>query len=127
VTHGVAVGSSARRLPRGLRSAGGSIRYRRTRSGTAFVYVVRAGRVRALATVSRTVARRRASIRRDVRLLLAAKASQAPREFKPSPTQASRAARGVEPTGRPLAGTGNELINERLALLCGLQMQSTQR
>jgi hypothetical protein len=127
MTHGVAVGSSARRLPRGLRSAGGSIRYRRTRSGTAFVYVVRAGRVRALATVSRTVARRRASIRRDVRLLLAAKASQAPREFKPSPTQASRAARGVQPTGRPLAGTGNELINERLALLCGLQMQSTQR
>jgi hypothetical protein len=127
MTHGVAVGSSVRKLPRGLRSAGGSIRYRRTRSGTAFVYVVRAGRVRALATVTRTVARRPASIRRDVRLLLAAKASQAKRDFKPSPTQASRAERGVEPAGRPLAGTGNELMNEQLALLCGLQVQGARR
>jgi len=60
-------------------------------------------------------------------LLLAAKASQAKPHFQPSPTQASRAARGVQPAGRPLAGTGNELINERLALLCGLQVQGTQR
>jgi len=127
MTHRVAVGSSIRKLPRGLRSAGAGIRYRRTRSGTAFVYVVRAGRVRALATVSRAVARRGSSIRRDVRLLLAAKASQARREFKPSPTEASRTARGAGPTGRPLAGTGNELINERLALLCGLQVQGARR
>jgi hypothetical protein len=88
---------------------------------------VRAGRVRALATVSRTVARRSSSIRRDVRLLLAAKASQAKPAFQPSPTQASRAARGIEPTGQPLAGTGNQLINQRLALLCGLQVQGAQR
>jgi len=62
-----------------------------------------------------------------VRLLLSAKGTQAPREFKPSPTQASRAARGVQPAGRPLAGTGNELINRRLALLCGLQVQGAQQ
>jgi hypothetical protein len=123
----VAVGSSARKVPRRLRTAGRGIRYRRTRSGRAFVYVVRKGRVRALATVSRKVARRRSAIRRDMRLLLRQKASQAPRQFKPSPTQASRAARGLQPDGKPLAGTGNERMNEQLALLCGLQIQDAKR
>ena len=123
---GVAVGSSARRLPRGLRSAGGGISYRVTRSGTAFVYVVKSGRVRALATVTRTVARKASSVRRDVALLLAAKATQERRRFQPSTTVASREARGLD-DGQPLAGTGNEQLNEKLALLCGLQIQATRR
>jgi hypothetical protein len=77
--------------------------------------------------VARTIARKTSLIRRDVKLLLAAKASQAPRRFTPSAPQAARLARGVEPAGEPLAGSGNEFTNEQLALLCGLQIQATRR
>jgi hypothetical protein len=119
----VSVGSSVRSLPRGLRSASGAIRYRTTRSGTAFVYVVKSGRVRALATVDRTIARKPALIRRSVKLLLAARGSQERRRFVPAAAQAS----GAKVDGQPLAGTSDPELNRKLALLCSLQLQTAQR
>jgi hypothetical protein len=117
---GVFVGAPARRVS-AARSAGGGVRFRRTRQG-AWAYAVRAGRVRAVAAASRALARRPKALRDAVRLLLAAKATARPRAFVPSEAQA--AAKGG-PTGRPLAGTSDPRLNAALMVLCSLQVQGT--
>ena len=110
---GVRVASRARRL-HGARSIGGGVRRRGP-----WVYAVRHGRVSAVGVASRTLSNR--TVRGDVRRLLAAKASRAPRHFVPSAAQA--AARG-RLTGHVLAATGNPATTSALAMLCGLQMQA---
>jgi hypothetical protein len=82
--------------------------------------VVRHGRVRAVAVVSRALARRPKALRADVHRLLVTRATQAPRAFHPSAAQAATAGRV---TGRALAGTSDPALNAALAFLCGLQVQ----
>src|SRR4051794_4481584 len=100
---GVPVGARARRVS-GLRSAGGGVRFRRTRRG-AWVFGVRGGRVRAVGVASRGLARRPKALRVAMRRVLAARASARPRRFVPSQAQAKGALRG-RPTGRAPAGAG---------------------
>jgi hypothetical protein len=115
---GVRVGAPARRVL-AARSAGGGVRFRRTRRG-AWAYAVRGGRVRAVAVASRRLARRPRALRDAVRLLVAAKASARARAFVPSEAQAS-----ARLTGKPLAGTSDPRLNAALMVLCSLQVQGT--
>ena len=119
---GVRVATSARAV-RGLRSAGGGVRYRLTRR-SAWVYAVRGGRVRAVGVASRALARSPQALRGAMGRLLAARASAAPRAFVPNAAQAG--ARG-RITGRTLAGTGNPTLDAAMAFLCGLQVQGAAR
>jgi hypothetical protein len=115
----VRVGAKARRV-RKFRSAGGGVRFRRTRRAV-WVFVVRGRRVRAVAVTTRGLARHRRALRIAARRVLTAKASARKRVFVPSTTQARAAARG-KPTGQPLAGTSDPRLNAALAMLCGLQV-----
>jgi hypothetical protein len=87
------------------------------------VYVVRGGRIRAVAVATRRLARSRTALRRAVRLMLSARASQTQREFVPGAAQAATAR--VAPAGQTLAGSSNPRLNTALALLCHLQVQSS--
>jgi hypothetical protein len=113
---GIFVGAPARRLA-GVQSAGGGISFRRTRTG-AWVYAVRAGRVRAVAVATRGLARRPAALRIAMRRVLTAKASAGKRVFIPNPAQTGANARV---TGKPLAGTSDPRLNAALIMLCNLQ------
>jgi microsomal dipeptidase-like Zn-dependent dipeptidase len=117
---GVFVGAPARRVGTAP-TAGGGVRFRRTRRG-AWVYAVRSGRVRAVAVASGDLARRPKALRAAMRLLLTARASAAPRAFVPSAAQASASGRL---TGRSLAGTSDPRLNAALAMLCGLRVGGT--
>jgi hypothetical protein len=118
---GFSVGSRTAKLVRRTRSLGSGIRVRSTRRVT-WVYVVRRGRVRAVGVATRRLARSRTALRRAVRLLLSARATQVQRQFVPNATQAA-AARSA-PTGQTLAGSTNPRLNQALALLCHLQVQA---
>ncbi len=113
---GVRVGAPVRRL-RHAASAGGGVRFVRTRSG-ARVYAVRGGRVRAVAVASRALARRPRALRAAMHRVVSAKASAARRTFVPSVAQANGTAGTA---GKPLAGTSDANLNASLAMLCGLQ------
>jgi hypothetical protein len=115
---GVGVGAPARALA-GTRAAGGGVRYRTTASG-AWAYAVRRGRVTAVATASRALARRPQALRAAVERLAAAGATQARRAFVPSASAAAAAA--GPPAGRTLAGTSDPRLDAALALLCSLQL-----
>jgi hypothetical protein len=115
---GVHLGAPVR-LVRGARSAGGGVLFR-----GAWVYAVRAGRVRAVAVASHALTRRPAALRVAMGRVLAAKASARPRVFVPSAAQA--AARG-RLTGQPLAGTSDPRLNAALTMLCSLQAGGTIR
>ncbi|HEY3187112.1 MAG TPA: hypothetical protein VGJ70_06540, partial [Solirubrobacteraceae bacterium] len=119
---GVRVGAPPRALPAGTRSAGGGIRYRSTADG-AWVFAVRGDRVRAVGAATAALTRRPSALRAAVRRLLAAKATQAPREFRPSEAQA---AAGGRLTGRTLAGPSDPRLNATLALLCSLHVSGNQ-
>jgi hypothetical protein len=93
---GIPVGGSARRL-RGARSAGRGIRVRGR-----YIYIVRSGRVKAIAVGRRSAVRR----------ILSARASQVRPTFVPG--TATRI------TGTTLAGTSDRRLNSALALLCSL-------
>ncbi|HEV2812466.1 MAG TPA: hypothetical protein VGW10_04365, partial [Solirubrobacteraceae bacterium] len=80
------------------------------------------GRVRAVGVATRSLARRPKALRAAARLLRTAKAAQVERAFVPNPKQAEKAL-----TGRALAGTDNPQLNDALALLCSLQVQSRAR
>jgi hypothetical protein len=99
----------------GARGLGNGVHVR----GASIVVVLR-GRVRAVAVASRALAGRPRALRADVRRLLAARASQARRVFRPSAAQAATAGRV---TGRALAGTSDPALNAALAFLCGLEVQ----
>lgn len=116
---GIAVGTPAARLRTTTRRAGRGIRVRS--AGTAArVFVIRGGRVRAVAVASRSLAGRPTDLRRAVRFLGSAEATQAPPRYVESP--AERQAVGGA-SGRTLAGTDNEELNRKLELLCRLQVQ----
>ena len=91
------------------------------RGSATWVYVVRGGRVRAVATASRSLARAPAALRRAARLLRTARATSAPRVY--SPGEAETASGGTL-TGRTLAGSTNPSIDSTLALLCRLQVSA---
>jgi hypothetical protein len=118
---GVAVGASAARVGPTARSIGRGVRTRRA-GGIAWVYVVRRGRVRAVAVASRSLARRPAALRLAVARLLTAQATQTGPGFVPS---AAQAATPGALTGRTLAGSTNVRLNNALALLCHLQVQGS--
>jgi hypothetical protein len=116
---GVAIGatelSATRRAARG-------IRYRRTAHG-AWAYRLHRGRVVAVATASRSLARRPRALAAAMRRLTSARARTTTASFEPSPAQRT----GAVPTGRPLAGTGNTDTDAALALLCQLQVSALAR
>jgi hypothetical protein len=111
---GIAVGDLAGTLRSGI-----TVR----RAGrVSWIYVVRRGRVRAVAVASRSVTARARTVRTAVARLLAAKATQRRPGFVPSATQAST--RGA-PTGRTLAGSTNPKLNAAFAFLCNLNVQGS--
>jgi hypothetical protein len=120
--NGVAVGAAATRLARATRSVGAGLRTRPAAGGGSWVYVVRGGRVRAVAVAASGLARQPAALRLAATRLLAAQVSQARPGFVPSDAQA--ATRGA-PTGRTLAGSIDPQLNATLSLLCHLPVQSS--
>ena len=117
--NGIRVGARTRsRAVRRLRSAGGGVRFRRN-AVSAWVYAVRKGRVRAVGVASHGLVRRRADLRAAMRRLLAARATQSVKTYRPA---AGRAASRGRLTGRTLAGTTNPRLNAKLELLCRLQV-----
>lgn len=110
----IAVNSAARGLASG-------ITVRRVGRATRF-YVVRRGRVYAVGVMTRSLSRRPRALRTAIARLLAAKATQGPPGFVPSPALA--ALRGG-PSGRTLAGSTNPRLNAKFAFLCKLQVQGT--
>ena len=120
------VGSTARGHRVGGRAVGGRPRGLRSgitlrRVGRAYrVWVVRRGRVRAVAVVTRSLSRRPRALRQAVARLLSAQATQGRPDFVPNAKQASARA-----TGRPLASTNNAKRDAEFAMLCRLQVQGT--
>jgi hypothetical protein len=109
---GIAVGAPAAGLRPGITA--------RRAGPVVWVYVVRAGQVRAVAVASRSLAHRPRALRLAVAHLLSAKATQARPRFVPSAAEA--ASRGA-PAGRTLAGTSDPRLNAAFAFLCRLQVQ----
>jgi hypothetical protein len=107
---GVDVGQSARLL-RGAKPIGGGLFLRRA-AGRTFVYVVRAGHVRAAAVTTTAFAAHRAELRSAVRRVMTARADNTPRRFIPNaslPVAATRA-------------TGNAQSRAAMAFYCGLNL-----
>jgi hypothetical protein len=113
---GVRVGARVARRLRGARRVGPGV----LRRGT-FVYATRRGKVVAVGVASRSLTRRPKALRAAVRLLRSAHATQAKATFVPNPEQAK--ARG-RLEGRALAGSRDPRLNQKLALLCSLQLQA---
>jgi hypothetical protein len=118
---GVKVGARASSLRRTTRLAGGSIRTRRVK-GVTWVYVVRRGRVVAVAVASRSLARRTSALRAAVGRLRSAKATQVLPQYVPGQVEATSAGRL---TGRTLAGPSDPRLNAAFAMLCQLQVQAS--
>jgi hypothetical protein len=120
---GVAVGAPASALA-GSRSAGGGVRFRARDDGGAWAYLVRGGRVAAVATAAGAPARDPEALAAVMARVGAATATQAVAPFEASTTQAAaqQDAGGAPPTGRPLAGTGDATVNAALTALCRLQL-----
>jgi hypothetical protein len=116
---GTDVGAAVPRPPAGRRVGNGL--YLRRSAGPGWVSFVRGGRVRAVAVVSRSLARRLPDLRLAVARLLTAKATQAPPRYVPS-----RAEQRGKSLGRPLAGTYSPRLNAALAMLCSLPPGSSQ-
>jgi len=81
---------------------------------------VHGGRVVAVGVATGALAGRPSALRADVRRLLAARATQAPRAFRPSPAQAAANGRL---SGRTLAGASDPSVNAALAFACSLQLR----
>jgi hypothetical protein len=114
----VSVGDGAATLPP-TTAVGGGVRVIESGSG-AWVFAVRRGTIRAVAVASRQLAKRPAALRRAVRRLLAARASQAKPAFKPNATAAASAS----PGGKVLAGASDPRLNAAFAYLCSMQLQA---
>jgi hypothetical protein len=115
---GFAVGARAARVVRRTRSLGAGVHVRSAGRVT-WVYAVRRGRIRAVGVATRRLARSRTALRRAVRLMLSARATQTQPEFVPS---AAQAATRTAPTGQTLAGSSSPRLNTALAVLCHLQV-----
>jgi hypothetical protein len=96
---------------------GNGLRVDKSRS-TAWVYDVRGGKVRAVAVASSALAKRPAALRTAMKRLLAARASQAKRTFKPAATA------GAALSGKILAGASDPRLNAAFAYLCSMQLQA---
>jgi hypothetical protein len=120
--HDVAVGAPASALA-GAASAGSDVRYRVTDRG-AWAYVLRHGRVAAVATASRALGQDPGALAAVMRRLASATATQATAPFEASAAQAQQEAAGAQPTGQPLAGTSDAGVNAALAELCHLQISA---
>jgi hypothetical protein len=108
---GVAVGARTSELS-ATRRAGRGVRYRGT-----WVYRVRGGRVVAVATATRSLARRPRALAAAMRRVSSAKARLTAARFEPQ-------AGAARLTGRPLAGSGDTRTDAALALLCRLQVSA---
>jgi hypothetical protein len=112
-------GRTAHRVSVGDRAVGG-VHVLRASRRSAWVYAVRNGTVRAVAVASAKLAKRPAALRRAVKRLLAARASQATPTFVPS----AATARSAGLTGNVLAGTSDPRLNAAFAYLCSMQVQA---
>jgi hypothetical protein len=120
---GVAVGAPASDI-KASKSAGEAVRYRATDDG-AWAYAIRDGRVAAVATASRSLARDPAALAAAMGRLASATATQATAPFEASAVQSAQTADGAaQPTGRPLAGAGDQQLTAALAALCHLQVSA---
>jgi hypothetical protein len=108
---GVAVGTGTRDLG-AAKTVGRGVRTRGT-----WAYLIRHGRVAAVATASRSLARHPRALAAAMRRLAHARARATSARFAPG-TAAARL------TGRPLAGTGNARSDAALAMLCQLQVSA---
>jgi microsomal dipeptidase-like Zn-dependent dipeptidase len=116
--HRVSVGDSAATLPP-TTSLGSGVHVARSGSAT-WVFAVRQGTVRAVAVASSKLTKRPADLRRAVKRLLAARASQAKPAFKPNAARAASA----RLSGKVLAGATDPRLNAAFAYLCSIQMQA---
>ena len=107
----------------GDRRPGSGVHVKRTRFGTG-VWLVRRGRVQAVATAVSGLAARPAALRAAMKRVLTTKASRPRPKFVPSVAQAA-ALRSGKPLGTPLAGTSDPRVNAALTMLCGLQVGGT--
>ena len=98
-------------------AAGDGVHVRRD-GRVGWVRLVRDGRVRAVGVATRSLAGRPADLTEAVARARSAKASSATPRFVPGKAKAA----GL--SGRPLAGSSNERLNDSLALLCRLQVQA---
>jgi hypothetical protein len=83
----------------------------------AWVYAIRAGKVRAVAVADSSLASSPAALRAAMRRVLSAKATSIPRRFIPAKAQAKGRF-----LGRALAGSEDAQANARLTLLCNLAL-----
>lgn len=114
----VLAGSNAFGRAAGGVRTGDAARFRGLRVRGRSFALARGGRVRAVGVAARSVARRPAALRRAVRQVVRARATQRKRRYKPSPAELES---GGGPTGRTLAGTDNARLNRALTLLCMAQ------
>ena len=105
----------------GERRAGHGVHVRSTAHG-AWAYLIRAGRVAAVATASRSLSRRPRALAAAMRRLASARATATTARFEPGALT-----RATAPTGQPLAGTGSANANAALAMLCQLQVSALAR
>jgi hypothetical protein len=111
---GVAVGAPSSDLS-ATRRAARDVRYRGT-----WAYLIRHGRVAAVATASRSLARSPRALAAAMRRLASARATATPSRFEPGVAPP----RAAVPTGRPLASTGDTNTDAALTLLCQLQVSA---
>lgn len=114
----VELGAPAASLPAGAKRVGS---FRLVRKGGNWIYVVKRGRVTAIAVATNALAARPKALRAAVARLSRARATQAKRVFIPNP--AATAARAAL-HGAVLATAGNPAANAALAYLCHLQLQA---
>ena len=117
---GVRVGARAAAVPSSAGPADRGILVQRL-GRRAFVYVLRRGRVHAVAVTTAGLARDGKALRDAVRWLRRAKATQVRPTYEPGKVE-SESGPGLR--GRTLAGTSNPRVDAALAALCRLQVQA---
>jgi hypothetical protein len=109
------VGEPAERLD-GIAAAAGHGLYVRAVKDAAFVWLVRNGRVKAVAVVTQQLARKAGALRAAMNRVVKARARQAKRRFIPNATPGSAKLKGAS-----LIQTADPRVNDALAVLCGLK------
>jgi len=111
---GVEVGSSVKRVRAVAKLIGHGLFVRRT-YGAVFAWLVRHGRVKAVAVATQDLASRPGALLSAMRRVTRSHASQAKRVFIPNATPGSASL-----TGSNLVATSDPRLNHALAVLCGL-------
>jgi hypothetical protein len=112
---GIAVGEGSSSLGGATRSAGGGVFVASAGRGSSYVYYLKRGRIRVVGVATRKLARRPARLRKAMRRVRKARATNARRRFVPNP-----AAGSARPTGTTLAGSRDPRLNRELLMLCKL-------